>query len=159
MGNVTTIRVTTEGTSFGIADDGRGHPIDKTVEGVSYLNLIYEHFDYPLGSGRAAPIQLQGIGMSLINSMCSEFDLTVKEPDAALRLVFREGRPHSRSRTEVLSSETGITISARIDPRLGGSGVAIGQLEEWLLTVLATSPTLKLFFNDRRLQGRLPSDA
>ena len=156
-GNATTIRVTAEGTSFSIADDGRGHPIDKTVEGVSYLNFIYTHFDYPFESGRAAPIQLQGIGMSLINAICSELDLTVKKPEATLRLMFREGRLHSTSRTEAASIETGITISARINEKLGASAVANNQLEEWLLTVLDTSPTLKLFFNDRQLQRRLPS--
>ena len=159
LGNATTIRVTADGTSFSIADDGRGHPIEKTVEGVSYLNFIYAHFDYPFESGRAAPIQLQGIGMSLINAMCSELDLTVRKPDATLRLMFRNGRLHSRNRTEVLSMETGITISARIDAKLGGSGVASKQLEQWLLTVLAASPTLKLFFNGRQLQWRLPSEA
>ena len=152
LGHVTTIRVTAEGTSFSIADDGRGHPIDKTVEGVSYLNFIYTHFDYPFESNQAAPIQLQGIGISLINAMCSELDLTVRKPDAILRLVFRGGRLHSENRSEVISLETGITISARIDAKFGGSGVANNELEEWLLTVLATSPALKIFFNDRQLQ-------
>jgi len=34
-GNATTIRVTKDGPGFSVADDGRGHPLDKELEGVS----------------------------------------------------------------------------------------------------------------------------
>lgn len=44
-GNATTIRVTADGNSFSIADNGRCHPIDKSVDGTSYLKFIYTHFD------------------------------------------------------------------------------------------------------------------
>lgn len=158
-GNATTIRVTAEGTSFGIADDGRGHPIDKTVEGTSYLDFIYTHFDFPFESARSAPIQLQGIGMSLVNAMCSEFALTVRKRDATLQLLFRDGQLHGSNRTEVFSEETGVTISAKINSQLQGSDVETKPLEEWLLGVLATSPSLKLFFNGRQLQSPLQGDA
>lgn len=46
-GNATTIKVTAEGSSFSISDDGRGHPLDKSVGGTSYIRFIYTHFDYP----------------------------------------------------------------------------------------------------------------
>ena len=157
-GNATTIRVTAEGTSFGIADDGRGHSIDKAVEGTSYLNFIYTHFDYPFESARGAPIQLQGIGMSLINAMCSELAVTVRKRDATLQLVFRDGQLHGSKRTQVVSAETGITVSAKINSQFERRGVATEQLEEWLRGVLAASPSLKLFFNGRQLQAPPQSD-
>ncbi len=150
-GHATTIRVTAEGNSFSIADNGRGHPIDKSVDGTSYLKFIYNHFDYPFESGRGAPIQLQGIGMSLVNAMCCELTLTVTKPDARLQLLFRDGQLRESIRTDVASEETGITVSARINPQLQASGVATQQLEEWLLGVLAASPSLQLFFNGRQL--------
>lgn len=53
-GHATTIRVTAQGNTFSIADNGRGHPIDKSVDGTSYLKFIYAHFDYPFESGRSA---------------------------------------------------------------------------------------------------------
>lgn len=157
-GNASTIRVTAEGHSFSIADNGRGHPIDKSVDGTSYLKLIYTHFDYPFESGRGAPIQLQGIGMSLGNALCSELTLTVKKRDATLQLLFRDGQLCESNRMAVLSEETGITVSAQINPPFQGGGVATEQLEEWLLGVLAASPSLKLFFNGRQLCSPLQSD-
>lgn len=158
-GHATTIRVTAEGNSFSIADNGRGHPIDKTVDGTSYLKFIYTHFDYPFECGRAAPIQLQGIGMSLVNALCSELTLTVRKRDATLQLLFRDGQLCESQRMAVVSEETGITVSAQINPQLQADGVAADQLEEWLLGVLAASPSLNLFFNGRQLHSALQNDA
>jgi DNA gyrase/topoisomerase IV subunit B len=141
-GNATTIRVTAEGNSFSIADDGRGHPIDRTLEGTSYLRFIYTHFDYPFESGRGAPVQLQGIGMSLVNALCSELALTVTKRDETLKWLFRGGQLHASHRVVVASEETGITVSAKIDPRLQGGSAATGPLEAWLL---------RLHFNGREL--------
>lgn len=151
-GNATTIRVTADGTKFSIADDGRGHPIDKTVEGTSYLRFIYTHFDYPFEPARSAPIQLQGIGISLVNAMCSELALTVRKREETLQVWFRNGQFHRSHRSAALSNETGIAVSATLNSSLQGSGVAIAQLEEWLLGVLNISPGLTLFFNGRQLQ-------
>lgn len=154
-GHATTIRVTAEGNTFSITDNGRGHSIDKSVDGTAYLKFIYTHFDYPFESGRSPPIQLQGIGMSLVNAMCSELRLTVRKSDATLQLLFRDGQLCESNRTDVVSAETGITVSAQINPQLQGNGVAADRLEAWLLGVLAASPTLKLFFNGRQLQPPL----
>ena len=158
-GNASTIRVTAEGASFSISDNGRGHPIDKTVEGTSYLRFIYTHLDYPFESGRNAPVQHQGIGMSLVNALCSELQLTVKKRDAELRLLFRDGQLVESTRTAVASDETGITVSAKIAPHLCIKSVASSSIEEWLLGVLATAPSLRLFFNGRQLQPPPPSAA
>jgi len=151
-GHATTIRVTAEGSSFSIADDGRGHPIDKTVEGTAYLKFIYTHFDYPFESSRNAPVQLQGIGMSLVNALCSELALTVRKPDETLKLKFQSGQLCASHRTAATSEETGITVAAQLHAQLAGQGVATRPLEEWLRGVAACYPTLKLFFNGRQLQ-------
>lgn len=150
-GHATTIRVNAEGGSFSIADDGRGHPLDKTVEGTPYLKFIYTHFDYPFESGRSAPVQLQGIGMSLVNALCSELALTVRKPDETLQLKFQHGQLCASHRTAVQSEVTGITVAAQLHAQWAGQGVATRALEEWLLGVAVCHPTLKLFFNDRQL--------
>ncbi len=152
-GNATTIRVTAEGHSFGIADDGRGHPLDKIVEGTSYLRFIYTHFDYPFEAGRSAPVQLQGIGMSLVNALCCELTLTVRKREETLQVEFRDGQFHESRRTAVPPAETGITVAGRLHPHLQAGGAATGPLEEWLQGVLATCPALRLYFNGRELKG------
>jgi len=58
----------------------------------------------------------------------------------------------------VVSAETGITVSAKINSQFERRGVATEQLEEWLRGVLAASPSLKLFFNGRQLQAPPQSD-
>lgn len=151
-GNATTIRVTAQGHSFGIADDGRGHSLDRSVEGIPYLKFIYSHFDHPFGSGRSAPVQLQGIGMSLINALCSELTLTVRKRDERLEQAFREGRLESSDRIAVASQETGITLSGKINPQLRCGEADVARLEGWLLEVLASSPSLRLFLNGRELK-------
>ena len=151
-GHATTIKVNAVGTSFGITDDGRGHSIARAVEGASYLKFIYTHFDYPFESAVAAPIQLQGIGMSFINAACSELALTVRNRGEVLELLFRNGRLDKRTRTTTISNVTGNTISAKISPQLQRNDTDTERLEAWLLEVLDSNPSLELFFNGRELR-------
>lgn len=153
-GHVTTIRVTADGSSFSIADDGRGHSLDRTVEGTSYLRFIYSHFDYPFETGRSAPVQLQGIGMSLVNALCSELTLTVTKREETLEAVFRNGQLHDSHRTAMPSAETGIKISARLHPHLAADGANAAPLVAWLQSIQDSSPALKLFFNGNLLVPR-----
>jgi len=125
LGHATTIRVTANGNTFSVSDDGRGHAIARTVGAAQYLNFIYNHFDYPFGSDEAAPVQLQGIGMSLVNALCSELAVVVRKRDAALRLTFRDGRLCGHGVLDVASpaGETGNTISGTVHAAVAGDGV------------------------------------
>ncbi len=152
-GHATTIWVTANGHSFSIADDGRGHALDREVNGTSYLKFIYNHCDYPFASGRSAPIQLQGIGMSLVNAMCSELALTVSKKDETLHVLFRNGQLVSSQRSATPSERTGIAVSARLNAHLQPNGVATEPLEAWLKGLLVSDPGLKLHFNGRELHG------
>lgn len=152
-GHATTIRITAEGNSFTVADDGRGHAIDRAIDGAPYLKFIYTHFDYPFEVVRNAPVQLQGIGMSLINTLCSELIVTVRKKDLTLQLKFRDGRPVGSELLNVSSGETGIAISGKVSPQMHSGGVGVQKLRQWLLNVLAVSPTLTLFFNGHQLHA------
>jgi DNA gyrase/topoisomerase IV subunit B len=153
-GSATTIRVTAEGPTFSISDDGRGHPIDKMLEGTSYLRFIYTHFDYPFETSRSAPIQLQGIGMSLVNAICSELTLTVRKREETLTVSFQDGQVRGSNRIAAENNETGITVAARLRPELPLGGAQTPELEEWLQGIAQTHPALKLFFNHRELKAR-----
>ena len=151
LGHATTIRVSLEGSAFGIAYDGPGHPLDKTLEGSPYLRFIYTHFDYPFEAGRAAPVQLQGLGMSLVHALCSTLQLTVRKRDETFTLGFRDGQEVARTREPEANAETGITISARLRPELPPGGTGSAALEAWLRGLLQVHPTLRLYFNGQRL--------
>jgi hypothetical protein len=62
--------------------------------------------------------------------------------------------PLSSCRVEVASDETGISVSATVHPQLQRGGVASEPLQEWLLGVLAASPSLQFYFNGRLLRAR-----
>lgn len=151
-GHATTLRVTVDGTAFSVADDGRGHAIHRAIAGTPYLRFVYEHFDFPFEAGADAPVQLQGIGLSLVNALCSELTVTVANADASLRLWFREGRLERSEPGGAVAGGTGTTIAGTISPRLRPAPADARQLEGWLLRVLAARPSLQLHFNGRRLQ-------
>lgn len=151
LGGARTLRVTKRGREFGVADDGRGHPLDKQVDGTPYLRFIYTHFDYPFGAPQGAPVQLQGLGMSLVNALCSELTLTVRKPQETLVMVCRHGQIHDTRRQPAQNAETGITVGARLRDDLPAGEGDDGGLEAWLATLAQTHPTLRLFFNGRAL--------
>lgn len=159
LGHVTTIRVSAEGAFFSVVDDGRGHAIERTVAGSPYLKFVYAHLDYPFENTQISPIQLHGIGMSLVNTLCSELAVTARKRDATLRMTFRNGQLSREELIDVRSEETGNTISGTVRPQLQEDGANPGHIRRWLLDVLAASPSLKLYFNDQELHASPPSDA
>lgn len=158
MGGATTIRVTRHGRDFGISDDGRGHPLDKCLEGISYLRFIYTHFDYPFGAATGAPIQLQGIGMSLINALCEELRLTVRKHEETLTLACQGGRIAGIHRATATNDEAGLTVSARLRRDLPCSDCGDDELEDWLNALARAHPALRLFFNGHPM-GQRPANA
>ncbi|MCK7499455.1 MAG: hypothetical protein MZW92_60440 [Comamonadaceae bacterium] len=92
-GYTTAIAVDVTGWTFQVSDDGRGHSLTKVLAGSPYLHFIYTHFDYPFGNLEGAPVQLQGIGMSLLNALCSELTVTVRKAnESSLTVRFRDGQ-------------------------------------------------------------------
>ena len=158
-GHATTLRVTAEGHSFSVADNGRGHAIDRTVAGLPYLNFVYTHLDYPFEQDRGAPLQLHAIGISLINVLCAELDVTTHKRDETLLMKFKRGRLCDYDVVNAKFRETGNGISGHVNPQLQTSGVDTRLLREWLVELLTANPTLKLFFNGEELHAPPRRDA
>jgi DNA gyrase/topoisomerase IV subunit B len=92
--------------------------------------------------------------MSLVNSLCTDLDVTVRKRDETLQLHFRDGKLDDSNRTKVASGETGITVAGTINSQLSDVGVDVQRLRHWLLEVAAFSPSLKLFFNGLALKSQ-----
>jgi DNA gyrase/topoisomerase IV subunit B len=150
-GHATMIRVTAQGRSFSVGDNGRGHAIHRLVAGSSYLKFVYTHLDYPFDTVDAAPVQLQGIGISLINLLCSELSVVIQKQDVTVDLLFRNGNAASHDVRQVSSSETGNIVSGSIRPVIAVSEVDVKALERWLRGVLVASQGLTIFFQGQRL--------
>jgi len=158
-GHASTIRVSANGTSFCVADDGRGHAIARTVAGSPYLQFIYTHLDYPFAMGEGSPVQLHGIGMSLLNALCSELSVNVHKTAATLRMTFRDGHLCEEEHLDVRTESTGTAVSGTISPNLQRGQTNAEYIEQWLLIVLASNPPLKVHFNGKELHAPQPSAA
>jgi DNA gyrase/topoisomerase IV subunit B len=156
-GHATVLRVTADGRSFSVADNGRGHPLAREVGGTPYLKLIYTHLDYPFGASPGAPVQLQGLGMSLINTLCSELSSVVRRPEGTLSLVFHGGALAEQRLTPGPSGEAGNLISGAVRPELAGPGIDIAGLRAWLQGVQESCPSVALYFNGLALHPPSPS--
>lgn len=152
-GHATSLILNATGNSFGVSDNGRGHSLGRTVEGIPYLHFIYSHLAYPFGSPVGGDVQLQGIGMSLLNSLCSELRLTVRKPLETLHLTFRAGRLCAEQHLSQPNEESGNAVQGKVRPELQPHATDEGQIEQWLQRIQRVSPGLKLSFNGRQLPG------
>ncbi len=152
-GHATALTLAASGNTFSISDNGRGHGIGRVIKGVPYLHFVYSHLDYPFSSSVAGAVQLQGLGMSLLNSLCSELHLTVRKPRETLLLTFRAGRLCEESRLTEANAVSGNTVQGVVRPELQARPTAEAQLEEWLRGVQQANPGISLSFNGRQLSG------
>ena len=152
-GHASAIRVSAAGASFSIADDGRGHAIHRTVAGFPYLKFIYTHLDYPFAASEGGPVQLQGIGMSLLNALCSELSVTVRKVDGVMRLKYRAGCLSDEAHLDLPAEPTGNTVSGIVSRHLQRIDTNTEHIEQWLVGVLASNPFLKVHFNDKELRA------
>jgi len=151
LGHATSIRVTANGHAFAVEDDGRGHAVNRTVEGSPYLDFIYTHLDYPFRPGSTKPVQLHGLGMSLLNRLCAELKVSVRKSTATMNMTFESGRLVHHELVESANEITGNTISGRVDSRHESGAIDESALCQWLLGILAGSPSLRLRFNGQAL--------
>lgn len=156
-GHASTIRVCAAWTSFSVADDGRGHAISRTVAGAPYLPFIYTHLDYPFAAVEGGPVQLHGIGMSLLNALCSELSVTVRKTEETLRMTCRAGRLCGEERLGLPTESTGNTVAGTVNPQVQDAPANTEKIEQWLVGVLASNRLLKLHFNGKELHAPEPS--
>lgn len=93
---------------------------------LGYWTAVYEHFDFPFGLQTPGPIQLKGIGMSLIIRLCAELRVKASRAGAQLDLVFRNGALVSRTRSLADAAGSWNRIAGRV-ARPGAPTWAIGE--------------------------------
>lgn len=150
-GHATTLALRATGHFFSVSDNGRGHDIRRTVAGVPYLHYIYSHLDYPFAPAIGGDVQLQGIGMSLLNSLCSELRLTVRKPLETLRLTFRAGHRCEERRLPEANRECGNTVEGEVRPELQPRPTGEAQIARWLHRIHRANPAVELSFNGKPL--------
>jgi len=142
-----TLDVQVHGSRFFVGDDGRGHAIDRVVEGEPYFSLIYEQLRSPAVGDGHGPVQLQGIGVSLVNALCSELEVLIHNANGSVRLSYADGELRAQERIQCSAIETGNRIRGVISATLHSEECADGQLRGWLEDVQRRAPALSLRFN------------
>ncbi|MBN1876271.1 MAG: hypothetical protein JXA33_18750 [Anaerolineae bacterium] len=150
-GNATSIKIDVQNHSFRISDDGRGHAIHRTINGLPYLKLVYSHLEYPFGLDTDTPIQLHTIGISLINSLCCELVVTVYEAEKAHTKHYKDGQLDKDETRENQENFTGTTVEGKIKPTLFSDEIDLQDLEQWLKGVKSVNKQLKLIYNGKEL--------
>jgi DNA gyrase/topoisomerase IV subunit B len=153
LGHAKRIAVTCTGSEFTVSDDGRGHSVLRTVEGAPYLDFIYGHLSFPFGRTDSPPVQLQGLGMSLLNQLCSRLDVTVRKPTNTLRLCYAQGRLVEHELVEEGNPETGNCLSGAVLAAFSAEPVDTVALSKWLGAVQLVNPALELVFNATQVRS------
>jgi DNA gyrase/topoisomerase IV subunit B len=151
LGHATRINVFAQGNAFSVSDNGRGHAISRTVEGAPYLDFIYEHLAFPYGRTASPPVQLQGLGMSLLNQLCTTLEVTVRKPTTTLHIRYASGQRVDHVVIEEANPETGNTISGAVRSGPDSDLVDFAALSTWLSAVQRVNPGLNVAFNGNQL--------
>jgi DNA gyrase/topoisomerase IV subunit B len=150
-GNATTIKVSIEKRKFRISDNGRGHAIDRIINGVPYLRLVYSQLEYPFGMETDTPIQLHTIGMSLVNSFCEELVVTIHKKEKVYTKYYKDGQLLKEETEENQNRVTGTTVEGKINTELIPGEIDLQEIEQWLTEIKSINKQLRLVFNDNEL--------
>ena len=150
-GNATMIKVNIQNHTFRVRDNGRGHAINRTINSLPYLRLVYSQLEYPFGLDMDTPIQLHTIGISLINSLCKELVVTVHKTEKTYIQHYQRGQLNKEEILEKQESITGTAIEGTIDPDLFTEEIDLQNFEKWLKEIKSTNQQLRLFYNEKEL--------
>ena len=150
-GNATTIKVNIQNHTFRVSDNGRGHAINRTINGLPYLRLVYSQLEYPFGLEIDTPIQLHTIGISLINSLCSELVVTVSKTEKTYIKHYKQGQLNKEEIMDNQEAVTGTAIEGKINPDLFPEEIDLQNFETWLKEIKSIHQQLRLFYNEKEL--------
>ncbi|MCV2350250.1 hypothetical protein [Paucibacter sp. Y2R2-4] len=147
-GHVRKIAVQARGKRFAVSDDGRGHSTGKTIDGTPYLSFIYEHLAYPFGLSAPGAVQLQGLGMSLINSLCEELLVQVRRGEQQASYRYAHGRLLQKTLEPAPGQASGNNLRGRLCAALAAHPIDEVVLGQWLEGLRPSLPGVCIRFNE-----------
>src|SRR5665213_3331445 len=142
--------------SLQVTDNGRGMPVDiHPEEKVSGAEVILtrlhaggkfsEKAAYKFSGG------LHGVGVSVVNALCSHLDCTIRRGGKEYRISFKDGKVHSKLAVigTVGQRNTGTTVRFWPDPKFFDSDkFSVPQLRHTLKAKAVLSPGLRITFTN-----------
>lgn len=149
------IDITSAGRTFRVADDGRGHSPTRTVgPAIRYIEAIYGQLNYPFSSHEPVPVQLQGLGIALINAFCEELRITARTVSGGASLTYRNGRLESTDYDADADDTTGTEVAGEVRPDLHLAPLDEERFDQWLRHVAQANPAAIIRHNDKRVPSR-----
>jgi DNA gyrase/topoisomerase IV subunit B len=158
-GHASQITVEARGWSFSVSDNGRGHSASRLVEKSPYLKFVYSHLEYPFQEGAGEPVQLQGLGMSLLNVLCHDLQVTARRREGGVTVRFIDGLHSGQESLPAGSEDSGNKASATLHKALQTQPTDENAIALWLSVVARSHPGLLLSFNGRLIGQSPQSDA
>jgi DNA gyrase subunit B len=139
-GHANEITVSLAPAWFLVSDNGRGHPPHKQVDGVPYLRYVYQHLDFPFDQPTAGPIQLQGIGLSVVCALCESLTITSRRDGQRLTCHYAHGRLMHQQQEADRSDARGNTIEIRFGT---DASLDVTEAAAWCRCAVAAIPGCK----------------
>lgn len=147
-GHADTVKVTMDGDVVSISDNGRGHAVDNTLNGIPYLEIVYGQLSLFDRNPNMNAFQLHALGMSLFSEMCESIHLTVAKNGVIREYGISNGTVTRISECADPSSTHGNTIEYRPGKDISGE-FSKNDLLETLHTISSRFPGLTILFNDQ----------
>jgi DNA gyrase subunit B len=145
--------------SMTVSDDGRGIPVSKMEkENKSALEVVLTvlHAGGKFGDGGGYKVSggLHGVGLSVVNALSEELEVTVRRDGYTWRQSYSRGAPQGPMERGEATEETGTTITFRPDAEVFESlNFEYGTLEQRLRETAFLTRGLRIKINDERGEG------
>ena len=143
-GHVAKIDVEAEGNSVSIADDGRGHAIERKADGVPHVEIIYSQLGTSEQDTRMPEIAIHALGVSLFSAFCAELVVEARKDNETVRARFADGRLTEMESLDAAASRTGNTIYFTLSPVKLREIASEDEIRDYLRWIKAENPTLGL---------------
>ena len=151
LGNLGKIEVKIGGDGICLIDDGRGHAVERRVNGHSYLEHIYSQLHAPFGKGKTPNVLVHAIGLSLFSAFCEELTIEARRQDRVTSSRFRDAFHLESEERENRTGETGNVIRFRFSQGKLKESISVEEIEQYLRSVKAAHPALELTLDGKQI--------
>lgn len=149
-GYVSEIEVSTEQNHISIRDNGRGHAVDRLVDGVPYLQLVYSHLRFP-DKETLPNVQLHALGMSIINEFSKTLEIKIMKSAQTTVVIFENGEMKATKELPNPGGKTGNLLSIELSEQICSSKIDAEKIRAILVSTKNACRNLNLFFNGKEI--------
>lgn len=149
-GKANVVKVHYKDNLISISDNGRGHSVERNIDGIPYLDMVYCQLSLFDTNPDLNTFVYQALGMSLISEMCDQIKLTVANHGKIRNFGISNGIITKLSEYEDSECGSGNTIEYLAKEAID-EALAESDIFKTLQTVASKYSNLTVYFNDQLL--------